>query len=71
MAISKIISDELLPQINQAIDSLNTFDTEYELATRAGLIQGPQGATLQDLKLKADKAREQLMAVKGIYFPGQ
>lgn len=71
MAISKIITDELLPEINAALTQLDTFDTEYELATRAGLGTSQQGMILQEMKAKADKARAQLLAVKNVYFPGQ
>jgi hypothetical protein len=71
MALSKIITEEALPQINNALDALNTFDNEIALAERAGLMTGPNAAALTDLKAKADKARTTLLAVKQVYFPNQ
>lgn len=70
MALSKIITEEALPQINAALDALATFDKEVELAKRAGLVSGEDAATLTALEAKANKARDTLLSVKQVYFPG-
>lgn len=70
MALSKILTDEMLPQINKALEDLATFDKEVELAERSGALSGESAATLTALKNKADAARERLLSIKQVYFPG-
>ena len=71
MALSKIIGDEVLPQIDSALSNIAQLETELQLAERAGLTSLPQAAVLKELGKKAEESKAILLQIKQVYFPGQ
>jgi len=71
MSTSTIVGNEMLPVIQKGLSDLDTAEKELELARRAGLFDTASGPHLTELVKKVSDARNQLMNLKQVYFPGQ
>lgn len=69
MAVSNIITEEYQARINDALKNLEQGGKEIDLAMRAGLHKLQGGEAIATLKEKYQQAKDELTAIKNVYFP--